>query len=43
MSRMPCHAVLLCRLQKQVFELEDRFKKAMMSNAQLDNEKQKLR
>ena len=29
--------------QKQLFELEDRFKKAMMSNAQLDNEKQKLR
>ena len=32
-----------CDVQKQLAELEDRFKKAMMNNAQLDNEKQKYR
>ena len=30
-------------LQREMYELEDRYKKAMMTNAHLDNEKQSLK
>ena len=32
-----------CVLQKELYDLEDKYKKAMMTNAHLDNEKQSLR
>jgi len=38
-----CVRVCVCVWQRELYELEDKYKKAMMTNAHLDNEKQSLK
>jgi len=38
-----CEMAESCVLQRELYDLEDKYKKAMMTNAHLDNEKQSLK